>query len=101
MDSPTRAVPAGPRRVAAWSTGLKPFWSSSNCSAGSAARARQAENHHSEQHRVVRDLGERRERARRLEREPKARAAARVVPSLALRSYRVTFEFRSADEAAS
>ena len=31
----------------------------------------------------------------------KARAAARVVPSLSLRSYRVTFEFRSADDAAS
>ena len=29
----------------------------------------------------------------------KARAAARVVPSLSLRSYRVTFEFRSADDA--
>ena len=31
----------------------------------------------------------------------KARAAARVVPSLSLRSYRVTFEFRSADDAGS
>ena len=31
----------------------------------------------------------------------KARAAARVVPSLSLRSYRVTFEFRSADDAES
>ena len=33
--------------------------------------------------------------------DDKARAAARVVPSLSLRSYRVTFEFRSADDAAS
>ena len=31
----------------------------------------------------------------------KARAAARVVPSLSLRSYSVTFEFRSVDDAAS
>ena len=31
----------------------------------------------------------------------KARAAARVVPSLSLRSYRVRFEFRSADDGAS
>ena len=32
--------------------------------------------------------------------DKRARAAARIVPSLALRTFRVRFEFRPADEAA-
>lgn len=48
-DSDARSSPAGPRRVAAWSTCLKSPTSSSNGSVGSSARAPKAENGHPEQ----------------------------------------------------